>query len=232
MISLDDAVIARYQKANLTFEILVDPVKARKLREGENIGIEDVVAARDVFSDSKKGERASESDINKTFGTNDFGSVAKIIIQKGEIQLTTEQRKKMQEDRKKQIITLIARSAVDPRTHLPHPPQRIEKALDEARIHVDPFKSVESQMGEVLKSIRKILPIKLETVRIAIKVSAQYGGPVCGYMHQHKMLKEEWGSDGSYFALIELSAGLQGDFLNHINKMTHGDVESKVTERI
>ncbi len=232
MISLDDAVIARYQKSNLTFEILVDPDKARRVRAGENVRIDDVVAARDVFSDSKKGERASETDINKTFGTNNFEAVAKYILQKGDIQLTTEQRRKMQEDRKKQIINLIARSAVDPRTHAPHPPVRIEKAIDEARVHIDPFKSAESQIEDILKEVKKIIPIKMETVRIAIKVPAQYSGPVCGYVHQHKMVKEEWGSDGTYFAVVELSAGMQGEFFDHVSKMTHGDLESKVTERL
>lgn len=232
MISLDDAVIARYQKGNLCFEILVDPDKARKIRSGERVPLDDAVAAREVFSDSRKAERATDSDLNKTFGTNDFEKIAVFIIQKGEIQLTTEQKKKMQEDRKKQIVALIARSAVDPRTHLPHPSQRIEKALDEARIHVDPFKSADEQVEIALKAIRTIIPIKIETVRLAIKVVAQYAGPVCGFIHEHKMIKEEWGSDGSYFAMVELSAGMQSEFFDRLNRMTHGDLESKVVERI
>lgn len=232
MISLDDAVIARYLKDNLCFEILVDPEKARKIKSGEDISLEEVVAAREVFSDSKKAERATESDLNKVFGTNDFEKITRIIIQRGEIQLTTEQRKKMQEARRKQLISLIARAAVDPRTHIPHPPQRIEKALDESKIHVDPFKSAEEQMENALKAIRVILPIKIESVKVAVKVPAQYAGSVCGFIHEHKMIKEEWKNDGSYLALIEISAGLQGEFFDRLNKMTHGEVETKVTERM
>jgi len=232
MISLDDAVIARYQKNELCFEILVDPEKARKIRHGEKIPLEDVVAARDVFTDSKKAKRASESDLNQVFGTNSFDEIAMKIIQKGEIQLTTEQRRKMQENRKKQIVSLISRQAVDPRTHIPHPPGRIEKALDQTKIHVDPFKSAEEQVSNVLKALKPILPIKMEMIKIAVKVSAQYSGQICSYVHEHNLIKEEWKSDGSYLALVEISAGMQDAFFNRLNKMTHGDVETQITERL
>lgn len=232
MISLDDAVIARYQKGELCFEILVDPENARKIRQGEKILLEDAVAARDVFTDSKKAKRASESDLNQVFGTNSFDEIAVKIIQKGEIQLTTEQRRKMQEDRKKQIVNLISRQAVDPRTHIPHPPARIEKALDQAKIHVDAFKSAEEQVADVLKALKPILPIRMEMIKIAVKVPAQYSGQVSSYIHEHNLIKEEWKGDGSYIALVEISAGMQDSFFNRLNKMTHGDVETKVTERL
>lgn len=232
MISLDDAVIARYQKDDLCFEILVDPEKARKIRQGEKIPLEDAVAARDVFTDSKKAKRASESDLNKVFGTNSFDEIAVKIIQKGEIQLTTEQRRKMQEDKRKQIVSLISKQAVDPRSHIPHPPARIEKAIEQAKIHVDPFKSAEEQIENVLKALKPILPIKMEMVKIAVKVPAQYSGQVSSYVHEHNLIKEEWKSDGSYLALVEISAGMQDAFYNRLNKMTHGEVETRVTERL
>ncbi len=232
MISLDKAVIARYQHGQLNFEILVEPETAYRLKKGENVPIDNVIASRDVFSDSRKGLRANESDLNKTFGTNAIEKIAVKIIKDGEIQLTTEQKKKMQEERTKQLINLIARNAVDPRTHSPHPPQRIEKALEEARIHVDPFKSAQDQMELALKAIRPILPIKLETVKIAVKIPAENAVRVYGFVKEHKMMKEEWESDGSLIAVVEIPAGLQGDFFDKLNKLTSGNNETKVIERL
>jgi len=232
MISLDKAVIARYQHGQLNFEILVEPETAYRLKKGENVPIDNVIASRDVFSDSRKGLRASESDLNKTFGTNAIDRIAVKIIKDGEIQLTTEQKKKMQEERTKQLVNLIARNAVDPRTHAPHPPQRIEKALEEARIHVDPFKSAQDQMELALKAIRPILPIKLETVKIAVKIPAENAVRVYGFVKEHKMMKEEWESDGSLIAVVEIPAGLQGDFFDKLNKLTSGNNETKIIERL
>lgn len=232
MISLDKAVIARFQHGQLNFEILVDPENAYKVKRGENVPLDNVVAARDVFSDSKKGLRASEADLNRVFGTNNFDKVAVKIIREGEIQLTTEQKKRMQEEKCKQLVAMIAKNAVDPRTHVPHPPVRIEKALEEARIHIDPFKSAQEQMESALKAIKTILPIKFETVRIAIKIPAENAPRVYGFVKEHKMVKEEWGSDGALLAMVEIPAGMQGDFFDKLNKLTSGNNETKIIERL
>jgi len=232
MISLDKAVIARYQSGELTFEILVEPENAYKLKRGENVSIENVIASRDVFSDSKKGLRASDSDLNKVFGSNNFEKILAKIIKDGEIQLTTEQKRKMQEDKTKQIVNMIAKNAVDPRTHAPHPPQRIEKALEQARIHVDPFKSAQEQVEGALKAIRPILPIKFEIVRIAVKIPPEHAPRVFSVLKEYKTIKEEWASDGSLLAMIEIPAGIQGDFFDKLNKMTAGNNETKIVERL
>jgi ribosome maturation protein SDO1 len=170
--------------------------------------------------------------LNKAFGTSKPSEAIAKILEKGEIQLTTEQKRKMQESRRKQLVALIAREAVDPRTHVPHPAIRIEKALEEARIHVDPFKSAESQMEEAVKAIKPIIPIKMERVRVAIRVPAQYAGPACGFMKNYRPMKEQWGNDGSFMCIVEISAGMKADLMDRLSRLTHGEVESKVTETI
>jgi len=231
MINLNKAVIARYHNGELHFEVLVDPEKARELRQGERIEVDDVIASPDIFSDSSKAKKAPEESLMKVFGSIDYKKIVPVILQKGEIQLTTEQKNKMREEKKKQILNLISISAVDPRTHIPHPLNRLEKAFEETHQHVDVFKSPESQVDEVLKKMKKILPIKMETVDIAVHVNAIHAGKVAGYIHTLKRLKEQWADDGSYYSLVELPAGLKSDFEDKINKMTHGEVELKVIER-
>ena len=232
MISLDEAVLAKYQREGLVFEIYVDPELAREIKSGKEIPVVEVVAAEEIFSDASAGKRASDEDLNKAFGSNNFEEVALIIINKGEIQLTTEQRRKIQEKKKRQLVELISRGAVDPKTHVPHPSSRIEKILDEAKFHVDVFKTAESQLEDALKVLKPIIPIKMETVRMAIKVPAEHSGKVAGVMKSYKKVKEQWGSDGSFMVLIEIPAGLQGDLMDKLNKMTQGNVDSKVVERL
>jgi len=231
MITLDKAVIARYKKGELHFEALVDPDLSRELKQGKEVELDDVIAASDIYTDSSKAKKAPEEELIKAFGTTDYKKVIPIIIQKGEIQLTTEQKHKMQEERKRQILHLISRSAVDPRTHMPHPLQRLEKVFEETRHHVDIFKSAEAQVDEVLAKMKKILPIKMETDDIAVRVPAIHAGRAVGYLHSLKRLKEQWMDDGSYYCMIELPAGLKSDFEDKLNKITHGEAEYKVIER-
>jgi ribosome maturation protein SDO1 len=65
--------------------------------------------------------------MHKAFGTTDPLKIADLILKKGTLQLTTDQRRKMVEDKKRQIIDFISRQAVDPKTNLPHPPLHASK---------------------------------------------------------------------------------------------------------
>ncbi|MHC1581111.1 ribosome assembly factor SBDS [Methanopyrus sp.] len=231
-VSLEEAVVARLEKGGERFEVLVDPEGARKLREGEDVDVEEILAVEQVFRDARKGERASEQAMEEVFGTTEPVKVAEIIIKEGQIQLTAEQRRKMQEEVKRQIIHMIARRAVDPRTGAPHPPERIERAMEEAGVHIDPMKSAEEQVKEVIKQLRPHLPLKFEEVKVAIRIPAKYTGQAMGVVREYGDIEqEEWQQDGSWIAVVRLPAGVQDDFFERLNEITKGDYESKILER-
>lgn len=229
MVSLEDAVIARYEKKGKHFEILVDPIAAEKILEGEKINIVDNLAIDLVFKDAKKGEKASEEAIKEVFGTTDINEVALKIIKEGEIQLTVKQRREMVERKKKAIVDYIARSSMDPRTKLPHPRDRIERAIEEAGVHIDAFKPVEEQVKKVIEAIRLILPISIENVKVEVKIPAQYSGKAYGeIINMAKMLKEEWLPDGSFKCIVEIPAGMQTQFYDKLNSITKGEVVTRL----
>ena len=232
MINLDKAVIARYERDEHNFEILVEPELAQERKSGNEVRIDNLVASTDVYSDSAKGKRANNEDLNKVFGTTDFEKILDYILQHGEVQITTDQKRKMQESKKKKIIALIARNAVDPTTHLPHPLNRIEAAFENAKLHVDPFKSPEDQMEAALKALKTILPIKIETDRIEVIIPAKYAPKIYGALKRYKMTKEQWLNDGSFSGIFEIPAGLQTEFFDFVNKLTSGDVSTKIIERL
>ena len=229
MVSLDEAVIARLESHGERFEILVDPNIVEKVHAGEIKDIREHLAVEDVFRDARKGERASEEAIKKVFGTEDINEIAIKIIQKGEVQLTTEQRRKMQEEKKRKIIAEIARNAINPQTRTPHPPARIEAAMEEAHVHIDPFKPAEQQVQRVLDALKPIIPIRFEKIKVAVKLSAQNYGKVYGDIVGYgQIIKEEWQKDGSWIGVIEIPAGVQIEFFEHLNKKTKGEVETKL----
>ena len=229
MVAVDQAIIARLKTHGQSFEILVDCSNALALREGRETDMHDVLAAMQVFSDAKKGLAASETAMRQIFGTNDAEEVARQIIQKGEIQLTQEYRERLREEKRKQIINIIHRNGVDPKTHLPHPPQRIENAFAEAKFHVDEFRSVQEQVQEALKRLRPILPIKFEIKELAIKIPPEYAPKCYSTVRQFgTLLREEWQTTGHWIAVVELPGGMESDFYDKLNKICHGNVESKV----
>lgn len=232
MVRLEDAIIARYEHSGHRFEILVDPNIIDDVKSGKIANIVDYMVIDEIFKDAHKGDRASEEIIKEVFGTTDVNEVAKEIIKKGQVQLTTEQRRKMLEEKKKRIIAEIARNAINPQTGAPHPPQRIELAMEEAKVHIDPLKSVEEQVPIVLKALRPIIPIRFEKIKIAIKVSGDMYGKIYGELSKSgTVLQEEWQKDGSWIGVVEIPAGMQGEFLDMLNKKTHGNVQTKILRR-
>jgi ribosome maturation protein SDO1 len=222
--------IARLTKENEHFEILVKPQKALDYRNGKLESITEVLAAESVFSDANKGTRVGEEQLRKAFGTTDTLKVASVILKSGTLQLTTEQRRKMVEDKRKQVVDFISRQAVDPKTNLPHPPTRIENAMEQIRYPIDPYKPVEEQAKDIVKLLRPILPLKIEQVSVSVQIPTEYAARAYGAMKASGTIKhEEWRSDGSWSGLIEMPAGSYASFLNKLGDVTKGNGEAKIT---
>lgn len=225
-------VIARLARGKLRFEIIVDAEKAWKYRSGKKIDIYEIVEGDVIYTDARKGLKASEEDIKRIFGTTDFYKVAERILKEGELQLTAEQRRELIESKKKQIIEYIARNCVDARTGLPIPLKRIELALEKVKVGIDPFKPVEVQVTEVLKELRKVLPLKMEKVLVGIKIPPQYIGRVQGYILKvGKLVRSEYQSDGTWIVEIEIPAGIQTSLIDKIASLTKGSAEVKIISK-
>jgi ribosome maturation protein SDO1 len=162
MVTLEEAVTARLKTHGEVFEVLVDPEGALSYRQGEDLDLEKILAAEDVFVNAGRGDRSSEEDLLRAFETTDFLTIAAKIIKKGEIQLTAEQRKRIIENKRRQVVNVIATNAINPQTGTPHPPARIERAMEEAHVNIDPTKSVEEMVNVTMKAIRPIIPIRFE----------------------------------------------------------------------
>jgi ribosome maturation protein SDO1 len=222
--------VARITKDNEHFEVLVKPQKALDYRMGKIAAITEVLVTETIFSDANKGTKVAEENLRKAFGTNETLQIAETILKKGTLQLTTEQRRKMIEDKRKQIIDFISRQAVDPKTNLPHPPSRIENALEQIRYSIDPFRSVEEQAKEIIKQLRIILPLKMEQISIGVHIPAEYSARAYGTIKGFGTIKrEEWRGDGSWYGVLEMPAGLYAPFLEKLGEITKGSGEAKIT---
>lgn len=229
MVALDESIIARLKTHGKTFEVFVEPDGALAFKRGDQVKVENILAVEDVFSDAKNGDRPAEQDVINAFGTTDAIKVAEKIITEGELQLTTEQKKKIQEEKKRQVIAAIARNAINPQTKAPHPPARIEAAMAEAGIHIDPMKSVDEMVTITMKAIRPIIPIRFEEVRIAVKLPPEFAAKAYGSVAKFgNLTKQEWQNDGSWIGVITIPAGMQDELYALLNGLTKGCAETKL----
>ncbi len=228
MVALDESIIARLKTHGKTFEVFVEPEGALAFKRGDDVKLENILAVEDVFSDAKNGDRPAEQDVINAFGTTDVIKIAEKIIREGELHLTTEQKKKMLDEKKRRVINIIAQNAINPQTKAPHPPARIEAAMDEAGVHIDPMKDVDELVNITMKAIRPIIPIRFEEVKIAVKLPAEYAvkayGSVAGFGN---LTKQEWQNDGSWIGVLSIPAGRQDELYSLLNRLTKGSAETK-----
>jgi ribosome maturation protein SDO1 len=228
MVSLEDAVIIRHKNSGETYEILVDADNALNFRGGADIPMDDILAVEQVFKDSAKGDKASDEHLLELYKLKDIPSVIVDILKRGELHLTTEQRRRMLDERRKQVAAIITKNSINPQTRTPHPLNRIEAAMDEAKVDITIAKSAGEQVEKVLKALKPILPIRFEKIQVALKIPAQYGGKLYHTLNElGEIKKDEWGSS-EQFILIEIPAGLQDELFNRLNSATHGEVKTKV----
>ncbi len=222
MSHLDKAVIARLKIKSHTFEIFVDLEKALKFREGKISDIRDVLVYEEIYKDAKKGERVSSDVLNEVFGTDDILEVASQIVKKGDIQITTEYRRKLIEQKRNQIIEILRRTIIDPVTKLPYTRERIEDLLEKVRVNIDPFKPAERQVDDIIKEIKKKVPIKVEYITFLVKIEYSHTKAIGLIKKKYKVLKEDW-TDIGWKALIEVPTAIKGEFYDDIARWTNGE---------
>jgi len=218
--------VARITKGKETFEVLVDPELSLRLRLGENVALSKILVYEQVYKDAKKGIRAKEEDLKKIFGTTDPVAIAIKIVKEGELQVTADQRRRLIEDKKKQIVDFISKNAVDPRTNMPIPPQRILLALDEAGVSIDPFIDAKQQVTKIIEKLRLILPLKIGTMVFEIRVPGDVQPKASTYLKSvGRILREEWKGDGSWMCELEAPSGMQVELVEKLAKMSAGKAE-------
>ncbi len=224
-----DYIVAWITIKGKRFEILVRPDPAFKFKEGEKVDLDDVLWTDTIYRDVKKGLKASPEEVKKAFGTDDVKKIAVKILKEGEIQLTEDQRRKLIEAKKRQIITYIARNAIDPKTGKPIPEARIETAFEQLRIGVDPFKSAESQALEAVRQIARLMPIRIAKALVRALVPAQYSGRVYKELRRLGEVKRtDWQTDGSLLVELEIPAGSQIDVVSRLQNLTRGSAKIDV----
>ena len=186
-------------------------------------------AAIFVFENASRGERSPDEALQKVFQTTDFGTIARRIIEKGEIHLTAEQKKHLLAEKRQQVVTYIARHAINPQTGLPHPPARIEMAMEEAKVSIDPFRSLDDLVADTMKALRPLIPIRFEEVRVAVKIPAEHAARAYGDIDAFARIEqEEWQKDGSWICVVKIPGGMQQELENLVRKITKGTGQTRV----
>lgn len=219
-------VVARIKSKGKIFEILVDLSKAMEFKKSGKGFVPDILIFESVFSDYKKGLKVKDDDLRSAFGTTDIYIISERIVKEGEMMLPLEFRKEGKEMKLRQIVDWLSKSCIDPKTMKPHPPERIRSAIEQVGASIKDSEPADAQARQILKLIQKILPIRIETKRIKLKIPAVHTARVYGIVKEF-LLKEEWLADGSFSCVVDIPSSSLMGFFDRLNSITHGEAITK-----
>ena len=161
-------VIVKISKNGDDFEIFVNADMAYEYITGKRPDPMSVLENEEIFKDAREGERQSPEKIKKAFGTNELQKVIEAILKSGNVPITTEQRNKLTEEKRKQIINIIATNSIDPEDERAQPAHKSRERDGRGKGDIDPLKNATEQVDAVVKKISLIMPIKFTTAKMEV----------------------------------------------------------------
>lgn len=232
-IDLSGKSIVRYEKHGRRFEMLVNPEPAWLYLQGEEVEIDDIFEVYDVFENISRGSKATNDDLETVFENMTDREIAVKILEDGNLQLTADQRNEIMKEKREEIVNFIHIHCINPRENAPIPKDRIDKAILDLGVNISYKEEAKNQALEIIDLLKPVMPIRLESVKLAIKIPPSFTGPLRGYViSSGNIMQEEWLSDGSLAILIQIPSGTQADFLEQLTSRTKGKAQVKVLERL
>jgi ribosome maturation protein SDO1 len=142
------------------FEVAAYPNRVRDYRNGIEKNLDEVLQVFQVFENVSRGVHAKTADLVKYFGTKDMEECCKMILMKGELQVSDRERQEEYHAKFRDVATLVAGRCVNTQTGWPYTTSSIETAMrDTIHFAVNPTKSIKLQAMEVIEKLKLHIPI-------------------------------------------------------------------------
>lgn len=141
--------------------------------------MDEVLQTDIVFTNVSKGQEAKKDDLMKAFGTDSRTEICKIILAKGEAQISEKERNIKNESQYKEIAKIVAEKTYNTETKRPYPAIEIENEMKEIHFSMKPNKSAKQQALELIKALKKRIPIERAQMRLCADLKLQATADSC-----------------------------------------------------
>ena len=174
-----NVAVVRLKRGGKRFEVAAYRNKVMNWRNKIETDLDEVLQIVSVFHNVGKGELAPMPDIEAAFGTRDVEEVCKVILAKGDLQVSDRERALMFDSMFKDIANLVCEMCVNPATQRPYPLSTIESAMrDTIHYSVHPNKAAKQQALDVIAQLRQHIPLERTKMHVRVTFPAQHALPV------------------------------------------------------
>mmetsp|Transcript_23611 Transcript_23611/g.40611 ORF Transcript_23611/g.40611 Transcript_23611/m.40611 type:complete len:273 (-) Transcript_23611:511-1329(-) len=219
--------LVKHKVGKTNFEILTKPGAALKFKDGK-LGFDNVLVTDVIFKNQAKGDKANSAELISAFGTDNEAEVAKQILDKGELQLSQAERTDKVVKKRAEIVNYLHKYYIDPRTNTPHPVTRIELALDELKIRIDPDQPAERQAQDALKKLPDVIPIKKSEIEGEVILPHKFLAQCTGVIGKWATVRSQsYNTDGCTMQ-VSLVPGDYDAFTADLQRITKGEFQFNI----
>ena len=173
-VQLTNVAVVRMNKGGKRFEIACYRNKVVDYRQGLEQDLSEVLQTDRVFANVSKGEFAKAKDMQKVFGTKDEDEISKLILSKGQVQVSDKERSQQLEKTSAQIAEWISKNCVQPDSDRPYTISQIRHAMQQANVSIHPTKPLKRQYLDCVKLLQKVFPIQRAKMELLLLVPPEY----------------------------------------------------------
>lgn len=229
-VKLTNVAVVRLKKKGKRFEIACYPNKVLSWRNGVEKDLDEVLQIHNVFLNVSKGIVASKKDLKNCFDEEDDDKIIKLILEKGEVQVSEKERKVDTERIFKDIASIIHTKCINKETKKPVPIAMIEDLLKDLHVSVSQTKNAKQQALALIPILQEKIPITRSEMRIRTVVPKRFGKQVKEMLESKAncMEEEEW--TDVYEALVRVDPGIFREIDEQVRMCSKGEGWSEIVD--
>lgn len=171
-IRLTNVAYVRLKKGGNIFEVAAYRNKVVNWRNKIETDLDEVLQVQDVFTNVARGLVASKNDLLRGFDTTDKRKICEEILEKGEFQISELERKSLLDGMFRDVASIVVEKSINTDTGRPYSISMIQNAMKDIHYSVNLSKNAKQQALDVIRRLRKVMPIARSKLQLRITVPA------------------------------------------------------------
>ena len=182
-VRLTNVAVVRLQRHGHRFEVACYRNKIINYRQGTETDLSEVLQTERIFTNVSKGQFANSKILQKCFDTTDEEKVCRFILDKGDVQVSDQERAAQLEATLREVASMVSEKCVNPDTRRPYTMAQIRDAMKAAGFMVHPTRNVKQQFLDCVRLLqeKKVLNIERAKMQLALVLDDD-GGDVTDFM--------------------------------------------------
>lgn len=167
-VRLTNVAVVRLSRGGHRFEVACYRNKIVNYRQGTETDLSEVLQTERVFANVSKGQFANSKTLKKCFGTADEAEVCRLILDRGDVQVSDQERAARLESTSREVASAVAGKCVDPASRRPYTMAQIRDAMKAAGFMVHPTRNVKQQFLECVKLLQRTGVLDIERAKMEL----------------------------------------------------------------